>query len=203
LTRGLLIVVSGPSGAGKGTLCQALLARNRDLRFSVSATTRPARAGEVDGVHYFFWSEARFAEAVTQGYFLEWARVYGNLYGTPVAEVEKSIQAGVDLLLDLDIQGARQVKENMPDTTLVFILPPTLDALSDRIARRATETEEERRLRLGAAVGFVRAAEEFDYVVVNDYLEEAARKLEAIIIAERSRTSRQMEAVRRLIGSRE
>jgi guanylate kinase len=198
LTKGLLFVVSGPSGAGKGTLCQALLTRDRNLRFSVSATTRPPRSGEVDGVHYFFWSEERFAEAAGQGCFLEWARVYGHLYGTPVSEVERGLKEGVDVLLDLDIQGARQVKQEMPGAVLIFILPPSLKTLADRIARRATEVEEERRLRLEAAVGIIRAAGEFDYIVVNDDLEGAAARLGAIVVAERCRTLRLSETVSRL-----
>jgi len=198
--KGLLIVVSGPSGAGKGTLCQALLARNPNLRFSVSVTTRPPRAGEVDGVHYFFWPEERFVEEVPKGYFLEWAMVYGRYYGTPVTQVEEARRAGLDVLLDLDIQGARQVKQKLPDAALVFILPPSLEALDERIARRATESEEERRLRLDAALGFIRAAPEFDYVVVNDDLEKAVSELEAIIVAERCRASRQLEVIRRFTG---
>jgi len=148
-------------------------------------------------VHYFFWPEERFAEGVAGGFFLEWATVYGRHYGTPVAQVEEGRQAGMDVLLDLDIQGARQVKQKLPDAALVFILPPSLEALSDRIRRRATETEDERRLRLEAAISFIRAAAEFDYVVVNDDLGDAVTKLENILVAERCRVSRQAESIRR------
>jgi guanylate kinase len=193
--KGLLFVVSGPSGAGKGTLCQDLLRRRPGLRFSVSVTTRSPRAGEVDGVHYFFWPRERFLEAVDRGYFLEWAEVYGNYYGTPAAEVESALKAGSDILLDLDIQGARQVKEKVPDAVLIFILPPSLDALQERISRRGTETEQERRLRLEAASGFLKAARDFDYIVLNDILEEAGRVLDAIITAERCRTFRQLHLI--------
>lgn len=154
----------------------------------------------MDGVHYFFWPEERFEEAVARGYFLEWARVYGKLYGTPVAPVEAWLAAGADILLDLDIQGARQVKVKMPGAILVFILPPSLDALQDRIARRGTETEEERRLRLAAAVDIMRAGRDFDYVVVNDSVEEAVRCLQAILEAERCRSSRQLDFIRRFTG---
>jgi len=195
-TKGLLFVVSGPSGAGKGTLCQALLERCPNLRFSVSVTTRPRRAGEVDGVHYFFLAEERFLEGVAQGRFLEWAWVYGNRYGTPVAEVENHRDAGVDVLLDLDIQGARQVKLKMPDAVLVFILPPSLEILGERITRRGTETEQDRRLRLEAAIDVIRAACQFDYVIINGEVEEAARRLEAVVMAERCRTERQAEVLR-------
>jgi len=198
--KGLLIVVSGPSGAGKGTLCQDLLGRFPDMRFSVSVTTRPPRAGEMDGVHYFFWPEERFRRAVKEGRFLEWARVYGRYYGTPADEVVTRLSEGVDVLLDLDIQGARQVKRRMPDAVLVCILPPSMDALSERITCRGTETAEERSLRLGAAVEFVRAAEGFDYIVVNDTVEEAGRCLEAVVRAEHCRASRQVHLVRRLTG---
>jgi guanylate kinase len=200
--KGLLIVVSGPSGAGKGTLCQALLRRRPDLGFSVSVTTRPPRAGEVDGVHYFFWSEERFLEAVTRGYFLEWARVYGRHYGTPLSEVVPRLEDGVDVLLDLDIQGARQVKQRMPDAVSVFILPPSLEALEERMSRRGTESAEERRLRLEAALGFIAAAGDFDYVVVNDNLEEATRCLEAILVAEHCRSARQRELLRGFAAGR-
>lgn len=200
---GLVIVISGPSGAGKGTLCQALLGRNPNLRFSVSVTTRPQRAGEVDGVHYFFWPEERFADGVVKGLFLEWAMVYGRHYGTPSSQVDEALAAGSDVLLDLDIQGARQVKQKLPQATLVFLLPPSLEALGERITRRATETAEERRLRLDAALNFIGAAEEFDYVVINDSLEEASADLEAIIRAERCRASRQLDAVRSFTAPRE
>lgn len=202
MAKGLLIVVSGPSGAGKGTLCQALLARSRNLRFSVSATTRRRRAGEVDGVHYSFWSKSRFLEAVARGHFLEWAEVYGNLYGTPLAEVESARVTGVDTLLDLDIQGVRQVKLNMPDAILILILPPSLATLTERVAQRATESGRRRRLRLRAAADFGRAAQEFEYVVVNDSLEEAVHQLEAIITAERCRVFRQADAVSALAQGR-
>lgn len=164
----------------------------------MSVTTRSPRLGEVDGVHYFFWPEERFLDAVTGGYFLEWARVYNRYYGTPVAQVEEALTAGDDVLLDLDIQGAAQVKQKMPEAVLVFILPPSLDTLRDRIARRGTETEEERRLRLAAAVGFLEAAQGFDYIVLNDRLEEALASLDAIVKAERCRTHRQMGLVRAL-----
>ncbi len=163
----------------------------------MSVTTRPRRAGEVDGVHYFFWPEERFREEAARGGFLEWARVFGNYYGTPAGPVAAGLEAGEDVLLDLDIQGARQVKLKMPDAVLVFIFPPSLEALQERMRRRGTETDEECRLRLSAAVGFMRAAREFDYAVLNDDLEEATRKLEAIVVAERCRSSRQEDLIRR------
>jgi len=152
-------------------------------------------------VHYFFWPEERFRRAVEEGHFLEWASVYGRLYGTPVDEVVSRLEEGLDVLLDLDIQGARQVKRRMPEAILIFILPPSLDVLSQRMTCRGTETAEERVLRLAAAVEFVRAAEEFDYIVVNDELEEAVRCMEAVVRAEHCRTPRQIEIVRRLTGA--
>lgn len=199
-TKGLLLVMSGPSGAGKGTLCQALLERRPNLRFSVSATTRPRRAGEVDGVHYFFLTEDEFREGITQGRFLEWARVYGHLYGTPLEGVRQAVDSGVDVLLDLDIQGARQVKDKMPDAISVFISPPSLEALRERIQRRGTETDEESRLRLGAAITVMTAAREFDYIIVNDDLSEAGLTLDAILTAERARTSRHEDFLARFVG---
>ena len=152
MRKGLLVVVSGPSGAGKGTICQALLERT-SLAYSVSATTRKPRAGEVDGVNYHFLSLEAFEEMIEKDGLLEWAKVYDNYYGTPLKKVEEKLAAGEDILLEIDTQGAMKVREKFPEGVYIFILPPSLAELERRIRGRDTETEEILKKRLDAAIG--------------------------------------------------
>jgi guanylate kinase len=170
---GRLVVVSGPSGAGKGTIISTALERRPDLVLSVSATTRAPRASEQDGVHYHFISQAEFRRMVAAGEFLEWAEVYGALYGTPLAPVRAALGAGRDVLLELDIQGAVQVKEAEPEAVLVFIEPPSMEDLSERLRERGTEDPESRARRIEAGHEEVKVGRTYDHIIVNDRLEEA------------------------------
>lgn len=175
--RGRLVVVSGPSGVGKGTVVRALRRRRPDLDLSVSATTRPRRRGERDGVEYHFVDDEAFDRLVADGGLLEWATFAGNRYGTPVAPVEQALAAGRTVLLEIEVQGARLVRERRPDATLIFLRPPSLDALADRLRRRATEDEEDIARRIARAQEELEDAWRFDHVVVND---EVARAVNAI-----------------------
>ncbi|HEY8346925.1 MAG TPA: guanylate kinase [Symbiobacteriaceae bacterium] len=189
-SKGLLIVVTGPSAVGKGTICRALLAEAPDIRFSVSCTTRKARPGEVHGVDYFFCTPEEFQAKIRNGELLEWAEVYGNYYGTPRKYVEEAIEAGHCVILDIDMVGARAVRERYPDAVFVFVLPPSLKALEERIRARGTESEEAVQRRLREAPRWIQEGLTYDYVVVNRDLKEAVRQLRAIVEAERCRMSR-------------
>jgi len=165
--RGRLIVVSGPSGAGKSSLIREALEAVPELAYSVSATTRPARPGEVDGEHYVFLTREEFERWIEEGEFLEWAQYSDNLYGTPVGKVEELLEAGRSVILEIELQGARQVREKRPDAEMVFVRAPSLEETRRRLSGRATETAEAMETRLATAVGEVAARDEFDYEVVN------------------------------------
>jgi guanylate kinase len=175
------LVLSAPSGAGKTTLANHLRRRNRDVAFSVSATTRPPRPREVDGESYHFVSRDEFVRMRDAGELLEWAEVHGNLYGTPLANVRRAQARGEHLLLDIDVQGARQLRRSLPEAVLVFVLPPSAAALVGRLGSRGTEAPEVLRQRLRNAADEVRAAPEFDYVVVNEVLSTAVDELEKVL----------------------
>ncbi|MDO4580990.1 MAG: guanylate kinase [Bacillota bacterium] len=179
--RGVLLVVSGPSGVGKGSVCAALIAMDEQTTYSVSATTRAPRRGEVDGVNYYYISAERFAAKIAAGDFLEYATVYGNYYGTPRAEVERLLAAGKNVILEIDTQGAMQVKAACPQGVLVFILPPSIEELRRRITARGSETPESLNLRLSRAEAEMAMAEQYDYRVVNSDIETAAAELLRII----------------------
>lgn len=190
LPQGLLLVVSGPSGAGKGTICELLRKQLPGLGYSVSVTTRAPRPGEVDGVDYFFKSVAEAQAMIAHEELLEYAQVYGNYYGTPRRFVEQQLQAGKDVLLEIDIQGALQVKEHYPEGVFVFIVPPSLDELSKRIYKRGTDSLEVIRRRLAGAATELGYARKYDYLIVNDVAEKAAAKVLTIMAAERYKVSR-------------
>jgi len=175
------LVLSAPSGAGKSTLASMLRQRNHDVAFSVSATTRAPRPGETDGVHYHFVSRDEFLRMRDEGELLEWAPVHGNFYGTPRGELRRAQAAGQHLLLDIDVQGARQVRGALPEAVLVFVLPPSGRALVERLTGRGTEQPEVLERRLRNAEDEIRAAPEFDYVVVNDDLHHAVEELEGVL----------------------
>lgn len=197
MSKGLLIVISGPSGAGKGTICKELLKNNPNINLSVSATTRAPRQGEEHGINYFFKEKSEFLEMMDNNQFLEYAEVYGNYYGTPKDFAMEKIEKGEDILLEIDIQGALQVKKNYPDGVFIFILPPSLEELKKRIIGRGSETEESLYRRYGAAKAEIEYAFKYHYGVVNDEVEEATAKVEAILKAERCKISR----IERLIKS--
>ena len=183
--RGRLIVVSGPSGAGKSTLIQEALDAVPELAYSVSATTRAPRPGEVDGEHYVFLSREEFERWISEGEFLEWAEYSGNLYGTPEAKVEELLEAGKSVILEIELQGARQVRQKRPDAVMVFVRAPSLEETRRRLSGRATETAEALETRLATAVGEVAARDEFDFEVVNGDREQARKdmieKMETIV----------------------
>jgi guanylate kinase len=188
--EGLLIVVSGPSGVGKGTVCATLRKQMPRLTYSVSATTRAPRAGEVDGVNYFFKTVSEFKQMIENDELIEWAEYVGNYYGTPRRFVEESLKAGKDVLLEIEVQGAMQVKERFPNGVFIFLVPPTMEELKRRITGRGTESEEAIESRLSAASDELKLIEHYDYVVINDEVEKACQRIQAIITAEHCRTDR-------------
>lgn len=188
--RGNLFVVSAPSGAGKTTLCQKLREIIPDLKFSVSYTTRQLRSGEINNVHYTFIDEDEFREMVAEGEFVEWAEVHGNFYGTSKKRIEDIINSGFDVILDIDVKGARQIKEHFPESVLIFVLPPSMDILKKRLVGRMSESDEFIKKRLRNALDEIREYKNYDYVIINDMLDDALKEMTAIIIAERIRTSK-------------
>lgn len=184
---GILFVISGPSGVGKGTIRDIVLSRLCDLKISVSATTRSPREGEAEGRDYFFLSNEEFSSMLDRGEFLEYAQVYTNMYGTPREYVLENLRQGVDVLLEIDIQGAMQVRSKMPRGVFIFIEPPSVEELANRICNRGKDSEESIARRLAACEAEMEHLKCYDYSVVNDKLEDAVNKVQAIIVAERCR----------------
>lgn len=198
LSRGILFVVSSPSGGGKGTLIYRVLNSVPGVGYSVSYTTRAPRTGEVDGVDYFFVSPDRFAELAAADEFLEWARVHDNLYGTSRAQVVREISERRDIILEVDVQGAASVRQLLGDSVSIFIVPPSFAVLRQRLLARGTDSPVELELRLRNAPLELLQYVKFDYVIVNDELARAAAQLASIIYAERARRKRQEQEVRRI-----
>ncbi|MCL2337198.1 MAG: guanylate kinase [Firmicutes bacterium] len=188
--KGNLIIISGPSGAGKGTVCKAILDSMTDLHLSISATTRPKRVGERAGADYFFVSKPAFEAMIAGDGLLEWANVYGQYYGTPVEPVVKAVEQGRDVIMEIDVQGALQIRKKFPGCVLIFLAPPSRSTLEQRLRNRATDSDEEIERRLKWAEGEMQKVEFYDYLVLNDEVENAVRKVANIINAERCRPAR-------------
>ncbi len=193
MSKGLLIVVSGPSGAGKGTICAEYCKRHPDVFLSVSATTRNPRPGEQDGVHYFFYSKEEFERMIQNNELLEWAQYCENFYGTPKKYVEQALNEGRDVILEIEVQGALNVQKQFEGGTYVFVLPPAPQVLADRLRGRNTETEEVVQKRLSRALEELPLMSHYDYILENDELEEAVNDLERIVRAEKMSRPRRIE----------
>lgn len=187
--KGLLLVVSGPAGAGKGTICGAFLKQHPEVHLSVSATTRAPRAMEQDGVHYYFLQKPQFEQMIAEGKLIEWAQFCDNYYGTPRAAVEEQLAAGHDVLLEIEVQGAMQVREQFPDAVFLFVLPPSMTELRNRLVGRGTETPEVVDKRMKRAEEEVRLAEQYDYFILNDTVEDAVKRFESVVQAEKIKIS--------------
>ena len=194
--KGILIILSGFSGVGKGTVVRRLLSDYDNYALSISATTRKPREGEEDGVSYFFKSKEEFEQMIKEDSFIEHARYVENYYGTPKAYVQEQLDAGKDVILEIEIQGAMKIKEKIPDTVLIFVTPPTIQELKNRLVGRGTETQDVIESRLKRASEEAEGIESYDYLLVNDVVEDCVDELHEIILSERRRASRNEEFIR-------
>ncbi len=198
--RGLLIVISGPSGVGKGTVRNALFKREgHNLVYSISMTTRAPREGETNGKEYYFVNRDEFEERIKNNQFLEYAEFVGNYYGTPLDKVEENLNNGNEVVLEIEVQGAMQVRKKMPEAIFIFIAPPTMQDLKNRLNRRGTESKEVIQSRYDKACREVELAYMYDYIVVNDTVDNAADKIMAIIRAEHAKTVRTMSEYKKMV----
>ena len=196
--KGLLFVLSGPSGVGKGTVCRALRQRGTNLQYSISVTTRNPREGERNGVEYFFKTKEEFQEMIKNNQLLEWAEYVGNYYGTPLEYVRQNLDEGKDVLLEIEVQGAMQVKQNFPEGIFIFLVPPSLGELRKRITNRGTETDDLITNRLNVAKNEIELMKHYDYVIENDQVEKACERIEAVVTAEHCQRARIIEKYKRL-----
>lgn len=203
MSKGLLIVVSAPSGGGKGTILKELFARDENLRLSVSATTRAPRPGEEHGKQYYFISREEFEQLIREGKMLEHAEYIGNYYGTPKGPVEEWTDQGQDVVLEIEVQGGAQIKRLMPECVSIFILPPSMRVLEKRLRDRGTEDDATVRKRLDTARREIPCAKGYDYVVYNDKLEDAVAQIEAILQAEKLKFSRNTDSIERVLQDAE
>lgn len=198
--QGLLIVISGPSGVGKGTVRKALFERKgHDLDYSVSMTTRKPRDGEVDGIDYYFVSKEEFLSQIDQGNLLEYAEFVGNIYGTPKDKVEEKLKQGREVVLEIEVNGAMQIRSKMPNAVLIFIAPPSFEALENRLIARGTERGEVIKERLEKAKKEIKLASQYDYIVINDEVKNASDRIMAIIRAEHAKSSRTLNEYYKLM----
>ncbi|MEW6534741.1 MAG: guanylate kinase [Candidatus Auribacterota bacterium] len=200
MSRGLLIVISAPSGAGKTTICRSLLERVTSLRYSISTTTRPQREGEKNGVDYYFLTREEFEKKIENNVFLEYAQVYNNYYGTSRETVESLLNKGYHLLIDVDTQGAHSIKKALPEAILIFIMPPSIGDLEKRLRERGKDADDVIQLRLSCARDEINKSYDYDYIVVNDVVEKAVSDIEAIIRAEQLRSAFQIDSNSVVLG---
>jgi guanylate kinase len=199
MKKGLLIIISGPSGVGKDTICQDLCRTIPNLYHSVSVTTRPPREGEKDGVNYFFLKKDQFFKLKKENALLEWAQVYNNYYGTPSQQIEEYRKKGYDVILEIDTQGAGQVKKKSQEGVYIFLIPPSMKTLWSRIQKRGADAPRAAQARFAAAYGELREVWNYDYLVMNDDLSQTVDALKAIIVAEKCRVGRNKEMIRKLL----
>ncbi len=202
MKKGTFFVLSGPSGSGKGTVLKEVLRKSDRIVYSVSATSRSPRAGEVDGINYYFKSREEFETLIKADAFIEYTETYGNYYGTLKSEVEKAIENGKNIILEIDPVGARNVRAHYPDAVLMFLVAPDLEVLSSRLSGRGSESAETFKIRHDAALSEMENATLYDYVVVNDFVERAADDILAIIRAENLRTKNSIEILSRIKGGK-
>ncbi|EIT85031.1 guanylate kinase [Fictibacillus macauensis ZFHKF-1] len=198
--RGILFVLSGPSGVGKGTVCKALRGKDMDIQYSVSATTRQPREGEVNGVDYYFKSKEEFQTMIANNELLEWAEYVGNYYGTPIQYVNETLDQGRDVILEIEVQGALQVRDVFPEGVFIFLTPPSLEELRNRIVGRGTETEELINNRMNVAREEIEMMQHYDYSVVNDQVDCACDRIQAIITSEHCKVDRVTNRYKSLLG---
>lgn len=199
--KGILIIFSGPSGSGKGTVMNKLLAAHDDVRVSISMTTRQSREGEIDGTHYYFVNREYFEKKISENKMLEYAEYNGNMYGTPKDPVDEMLKAGKAVFLEIEVQGAAKIRELYPDVISVFLMPPSMKTLEERLRGRGSEDEETINHRLVIAREEVRRASEYDYIVINDTVENAVSGIETIIKAERQKTIRNKKIISEVINN--
>lgn len=195
-SRGVLVVFSGPSGSGKGTLLKEAVKKSDDLALSVSVTTRAPRQGEVDGVDYIFYTQEQFRDLIEKDGFLEWACFCENYYGTPKSEIEKLLSDGKNVVLEIEVQGAMKIRESCPEAVLIFNLPPSMEALENRLVGRNTDAKDVIKKRLETAVWEIEQAEKYDYVLINDEIEKAAETFISIIEGEKCSIKRNRELLK-------
>ena len=199
LQEGQLFVITAPSGTGKNTIIEMVRKDLKGLGYSISHTTRAPRKGEIDGVHYYFVGKKKFEKMIQAQEFVEWAIVYNELYGTSISSVRSAQVSGKDVLLDLDIQGARQVKKRFPDSTSIFIVPPSLKTLRERLEKRSSHDGTDIDLRMTEALQEIRGCRDFDFLIVNDDLRESVKEVEAVIVAAKAQTKLRLPSVEKML----